>query len=181
MEKKILLFSVLAFSLVFFSSHVLASPTGFVVLTQGKSQIESFFEGGKLKQQTVDEINVQLESAPEQLVSLFGNNRVNLYVALDDGSVMDYYIRTEGEKVVEVLQDSKGDADLEVRLGENTIDRIIESSDPLDVFLKAMNSGEKKYTGLTPEGETKGALVRVISMLADFFKGIIEFISKFLK
>ena len=169
--------SVLALGIVLLLGGFAASePAGFVVFTQNKAAIDGLFEGGKLSQKYIDQMNEQAGQVPRPLVSLFGNNKINLHITADDGSVSSYYMSTESGKIVEVLKGTKGDADLEVRATEAALDKIANAKDPADAFLKAMGpSGGIKYTGLTPEGETKGLIVNVVTTVAGFFKGILDF------
>ncbi len=157
------------------------AQTGFLIFTQGQQAIDGYFEGGKLKQEHLDKMNAQLKEVPKELVSLFGNNRINIYVTLDDGSTTSYYTATTGGRVAEVLKGTKDDADLEVRLPESTIDRIALSKDPVGEFLGAMGDGEIKYRGLTPEGEAKGIIVNITTMVAGFFNGLFDFIAGLFK
>ncbi len=159
------------------SSFAFAGPTGFMVLTQSKQALEGYFEGGALKQIYIDQMNAQAGQVPGQIASLFGNNKINIHITLDDGSVMGYYAETRDAKVSQVLEGTKAGADLEIRLSEGTIDRIALSKAPVDEFLKAMGSGEIKYRGLTPEGEAKGLIVNVTTAVVGFFKGLFDFIS----
>lgn len=176
--KKMLVKNTLVlFTLFALAAIVAAEPTGLAVLTQNKALADSFFENGKLKQVYVDQINEQLKAAPPELLNLFGNNKINAYITLDDGSVLSYYVKTENGKISEVLQGTKDDADLEIRVSEGTIEKIAQSKDPIDSSLKALTSGEIKYRGLTPEGETKGMVVNVVTTVAGIFKGIVEFFS----
>ncbi|GEM_PF-5424456 len=159
----------------------LSEDTGFMILSKNKQLADSYFEGGRLKAQYIEQMNAQIGKAPPQLTSLFGNNKINIYLTLDDGADSIYYVNTQGGKVIKVLQGAKSDADLEIKAAEKTIDRIALSKDPVGEFLKAMGSGEIKYTGLTPEGETKGLIVNVMTGVASFFKGILDFLSSLFK
>lgn len=181
MERKICAILSLGIIIMALCPFALSEPTGFMVLTQNRQAMDSFFEGGALKAQYLEQMNAQMGRAPAQITSLFGNNKINLRITLDDGSGADYYFSTHGGKAAEVLQGAKADADLEIRLSEATIDRIALSKDPIDEFLKAMGSGEIKYTGLTPEGETKGLIVNVTTSVARFFKGILDFFASLFK
>ncbi|VVB99150.1 Uncharacterised protein [uncultured archaeon] len=174
-------FLILSVFSVLLSGFASAAPTGFFVLTQSKDAINAYFDNGKLKQGVVDQINEQLNAAPKELLSVFGNNKINFAITLDDNSQMDYYAHTVNGKVAEIFQGKKNEADLEVRLNEATIDRIVLSKEPLNEFLNAVSSGEIKYIGLTPEGEAKGAVMNIATAIMNFLKGIVDFFSRFIK
>ena len=109
------------------TSFAFAEPYGFMVLSQNKDKADLYFENGKLKQQVLGQINAQAAKAPKELTALFGNNKINVKITLDNGSTASYFVRTNGGKVAEVLQGTRNDADLEVKVKESTIDRVSKS------------------------------------------------------
>jgi len=153
------------------------NSTGLVLLMQNKETIDSYFTDGKLNQNILDEINKNAENVPEQLFSLFGNNKINMYVEFEDGSVNEYWAQTEKNKVTEVRQGARSLADIEIKIKETTINKLALSEEPFDEFLDAMNSGEIEYKGLTFEGTIKSATVSVTTTLVGIAKGIADFFS----
>lgn len=154
---------------------------GFVLLAQDKESVDNYFENGKLKPAIVSQINSNIENVPEQLFDLFGGNKINIFVEYEDGSVRDYYAKTEKNRLKELSQGANSLADVEIKIKEKTINKLVESEKPFDSFLNAMNSGEIKYKGLNAEGTVKSATVGITTAVLGFVNGALNFFGNLLR
>jgi len=168
---------VVALGLVLVLPSGEANSSGLVLLTQNKEKIDSYFLNGQLDAQILKEINDNTDNVPEQLFELFGNNKINIYVEFDDGTIHDYWALTNKSKVADFRQGARSIAGIEIIIKESTIDNLLTDDEPFDYFLEAMNSGEIEYNGLTFEGNIKSATVRVTTRLIGTAKGIVNFFS----
>lgn len=161
--------------------HAFSLGTGMVILSLAKDNIDGFFENGSLKAEVLAQANANADNVPEQVFTLFGNKKINLYIQLDDGSIREYYVKTGAKTLEQLSIGTKPDADLEVRIKEPTVDRIVLSQDPVKELTGAINSGEIVYKGLTTGGQVNSIIVNFGSAVFGFFDGIFTWVSGFLK
>ena len=183
MEKNIalLILSIVAIAvLLAFLPERQANTQGLILLTHKSEALEAMFNNGKLKQEIVDSINQDIQDVPEQIFELFGNDRINLYLTLENGAVRDYYSETRKNRLVGLWQGVRDEATIEVRLNEQTLDQIIEAGDPAKEFLEKLDSGEIKHNGLTLEGHVKSGAVGVSTKIISIITGTINFFFGFL-
>ena len=81
-------------------------------------------------------------------------------------------------KLKELYTGINTSANVEIKLRELTVDRIVNSKNPLQRFLSAMNSGEIEYNGLDNEGKLKELTVSVTTGVMGFFTGAIGFVAE---
>jgi len=159
------------------SIAVADESTGFVALTDSREQIRSSFEGGELKSDVVAHINAQVGSVPGEIMQVFGNDKFNIYVRLDDGTVESYWARTEKNLLKEIFIGAREDADAEIKVREDTVDRIVLSKNPAEEFVGAVNSGEIEYNGISNEGKIESIFVKTASAFAGVLGAIWNFIA----
>lgn len=170
------------FTIILLSSLVSAAVSPLVVLSKNKWAADLYFtEGGELKQEVLSKMNAQADKVPAELLAIFANKKLNIYVILDDGSVMEFYARTGAKSVDAVAKGVRQGADIEIRLSEPTVDRIYNSKDPVPEIVKAISSGEINYKGLTTEGQISSTAVNAGAGLFSFIDGVINFIKSFFK
>ena len=169
---KVLLVAIISMVLL---PMVQANISWLIFLTQNKDQIDSYFESGRIKEETRELINSNSENLPPEVLSIFVDNKLNIHIEFDDGSIQEYYAVTQEGKILQLLQGSSEEADNEIIVKESTVDRIVESGDPITELINAMNAGEIKYNGLTLGGMVKSSVVGFGSFIAGiigFFVGL---------
>jgi len=170
---------VMALAIVLFVPNGKANTNGFFLLTQNKELIDSYFVNDKLNEEVIHEINENLDNVPEQLFGLFGDNKMNIYVEFDDGSIQDYWAHTEKNKLVQLFKGERNNADIEVKLKESTVNKIVTAEDPFEEFINAKNSGEIETNGLTIGGHLKNVAVGVTTTIVGVANGIVGFFGGF--
>jgi hypothetical protein len=122
----------------------------------------------------VGEYNKISEDVPYLIKSLFGNEVGQVTVEMNDGSLLYLKIVTEDAKIVEFEEigaDDEIDATLLVTIDENTLENLLKSTSPMNIFLDAYDSGKItiKATGITNQiSLTWGNLVIQLSQLVGF-------------
>ncbi|WP_440952550.1 hypothetical protein [Methanococcoides sp. FTZ1] len=98
----------------------------------------------------VDDFNMNADSVPGPINSLLGNENILAVIDMDDGSTLALKIVTEDMFITEFsITDSEGSdftPSLMVYTDEGVVSQLLDSEDPLSVFLDAYDSG-----GLTIE------------------------------
>ncbi|MCR4369253.1 MAG: hypothetical protein NUV67_05095 [archaeon] len=173
------LIAVLAIAAILFVPSGGASESGLIVLMQDRQTLDSYFVGGKLRQETVDEINSNIDNVPDQLFELFGNNKINIQMEFNDKEKREYYAQTGKNRLESLYLGNRNTADIEVRIKESTLDKIVLSNEPFAEFLNAMNSGEIEYRGLNFEGNVKGATVGITTQILGVAKSVLGFFGSF--
>ena len=164
-------------AILFLAGTAFSASSGLVVLSQHKEEANSIFENGEIKGELLSKINSNMDRVPEPVFMLFGNKRINAYIELDDGSIVEYFVKV-GEKTVETIaQGARTQADLEVRVKESTIERIASSQDPVSELTAAISSGEITYKGLTIGGSINSFLVNLAASLFGVLEGLLKFFS----
>jgi len=171
----IILIIVISIGLVLVLPTGQANTNGLVLLLSNKDTIDSYFIEDRLKEEIIQEINYNISNVPEQLFELFGNNKINIFVTYDDESVGDFWVHTEGNRVVDFRKGARTQADIELRINENTIFRILESDDPFNEFLEAMNSGEIEHKGLTLGGTITSVTVGITTTVLGVVNAVVNF------
>jgi len=159
-----------------------ASPTGFASILTAKDFEDSgnFDSEGSLKQEYVNQINENIGGVPEYIFKLFGSDKINIYVELNDGSTSIYNVTTEANKVVQLSKGENKNATINVEISEKVIEDIMGSETPLNEFLGAFNSGKIKYSGSGVEGKVKETGVGITVGIMGAINGIISFFGSFL-
>ena len=170
---------IVSVAIVLFMPTSNANSNGFVLLIKNSDLIDSYFENGKLNQEVIDAINSQIDNVPEQLFELFGDNKINFYVKFDDGSTNGFFAITKKNKLEELFSGTNNLADIEIKLKESTIDRIILSKNPFEEFINAKNSREIEINGLTIGGHIKTAVVGVTTTILGVVNGVAGFFGGF--
>ncbi|MEL4305151.1 hypothetical protein [Methanococcoides sp. LMO-2] len=93
----------------------------------------------------VDEYNMNADSAPAQLNTLLGNENILAVIDMEDGSTLALKIVTEDMFVTEFSVTDQDGSDftpsLMIYTDEGTIGQLLDSEDPLSVFLDAYDTG----------------------------------------
>ncbi|AKB84619.1 hypothetical protein [Methanococcoides methylutens] len=93
----------------------------------------------------VDEYNMNADSAPAPLKTLFGNENILAAIDMGDGSTLALKIVTEDMFVTEFsVADPDGsdfNPSLMIYTDEGTVSQLLDSEDPLSVFLDAYDTG----------------------------------------
>jgi len=93
----------------------------------------------------VDEYNTNADSAPAPLKTLFGNENILAAIDMGDGSTLALKIVTEDMFVTEFsvtdLDGSDFNHSLMIYTDEGTVSQLLDSEDPLSVFLDAYDTG----------------------------------------
>lgn len=154
---------------------------GLLFLTQNKQAVDSLFVNGELKQEILDSLNASTKKVPPELLGIFGDKKMNVYVQLDDGTVQSYWISTEKGAIKQVLKGARDDASAEIKANEATVERIALSNNPMDEFIKAFNAGDIQYNGLDNSGKVESIVLKALSFVAGLLSGIVQFLSGLFK
>ncbi|MFH1255992.1 MAG: hypothetical protein V1494_01735 [Candidatus Diapherotrites archaeon] len=165
---------VVAFALLVSMYRSSAVPMSGLITMQDEQILNNAFSGTKLKADYVKTINDSLSTVPGFVISIFGNERINLMVKMDDGSGRKFGIISSNGKVAEAYSAYLTKPTMEATAKESTIQRIRKSNAPVSEFTKALNSGEIQYKGIGLGNQVKEAGVKAGSSIygiADSFLG----------
>ncbi|MBW2992801.1 thrombospondin type 3 repeat-containing protein [Candidatus Woesearchaeota archaeon] len=98
-------------------------------------------------QQHIDTYNANLDNLPESLKGLIGNERVNIYIAVNGDEIV-YGAVTKDAKITEYKEGGIEKPTIKVYTTDKTIRKIINSSNPVSAVTKAIKSKEIKYKGV---------------------------------
>ena len=98
---------------------------------------------------------------PEIIRWVFGNERVNIYITLDNGSVLNFNSNIRGD-MAELKTGKNPDPTINVYTSEHTLQSIVNSPDSFDAFWTALRAGDIKYEGVGIVNEGKLLLTKFI-------------------
>lgn len=92
----------------------------------------------------VNEYNHRFERIPNFAKTLLGNERINLIINMNDGSMKEYSLVTQEGKIIEYDNKLLNDYSIAVRTSERVIDSIASSKEPGNDFGNAVENGDIK-------------------------------------
>jgi hypothetical protein len=144
--------------------------------------LDNYFDNNNhLKKEILSTINEQTSKVPNELILIFANKKINVYITSDEGLVKEFYAKTNNKTFDEISKGARMDADLEVRLNEATLLKIYNSKEPISELVKSISSGEIKYNGITNEGKINSTTINIVAGLLSFIDEIKNFIFGFFK
>ena len=90
-------------------------------------------------------VNSNTEKFPNFVKTVFGNERINIILKMNDGSIVNLWMETENAKIINLAYGELDNPTLVVETSEDTLNRIGKSEKPIDEFLFAINNGEIRY------------------------------------
>lgn len=116
-----------------------------------------------------DVYNENVDKVPGVLKSLFGNERMNVYIEYQEGDDLILGVVTKNGKVVELKKGEISEPTMKVTLKASLIKSVFASQDPAKEFLDAFNRGEIAYEAYSTTKKIKLFFVKIIAKLLGFF------------
>ena len=155
-----------------------SAPLGFITIANvDPADIDTYFENGVLKEEFKDEINENIDQVPDFVLDMFAEGKTNVTLITTDGEELEFNVLVKGKELVGAQKGHANDADAVIKVNEDTLKKIINSDEPIEVIAGALNSGEIKYEALTPQAKLKEFIIGIIS----FFLGLIMALFSFFK
>lgn len=108
---------------------------------------------------------VEGQSLPGPLATLFGNQRINNYITMLDGNELIVSVITENGIVTKVATQEDPNPTLKVTTTEATIQKVITSDNPLPLLQNALLEGEIQYTAIGFFNKIKFGFTSVVAKL----------------
>ena len=124
-------------------------------------------------QHAVEIYNMGVESAPEVVKTLLGDERVQIEVSGEEGPSLLAGLETRRAVVVNITEGEIPDPTILVEATEDAIQRVFLSPDPAGAFQEARDQGDIKITGTTWSAKAKVAAALASSSALQFFAGLI--------
>lgn len=106
----------------------------------------ALFESPSLDQY-ITRYNSNVDKAPAILKTLFGSERVELNIALNNGGLFKVGVETNNGLVVRTVKGGIEDPTIQIQTKEDVIQTISHSSDPIKAFQQAKEAGDISITG----------------------------------
>ena len=171
MKKSLALIGILLIAAQAFATET----SGLAVLSQSGG-LDVYFENGGLKPEVRERINAEAGNAPDVVLGLVDDRKLNIYITLDDTTVKSYWVNVQGKQISEAGEGARSDAAFEIRMHEGTLDAIVSSGEPFGVALESYNSGEIKYTALTDAGKGEEFVVGIGAKIAGAVHWVVNFL-----
>ena len=110
-------------------------------------------------QDSVDRYNNNIENAPAVLKAFMGNERINMTILMNNGSVVVWGIETENAKIISYTLGGLKNPTIYEYAYEDAINEVLSAKDSLAVFHESEKSGRIKIEGRTPEAKIKVAVM----------------------
>jgi flagellin-like hook-associated protein FlgL len=112
-------------------------------------------------QNYVDTYNQRVDGAPDLLKSLIGNERIDLNITSNDGSIFSVGFETQNARISRTVTGGIQNPTIIVSATEDAIERIKASADPVAAF-----QAEKGYGQVNIEGTTLVTKLKLSAVLS---------------
>ncbi len=119
-------------------------------------------------QENVNSYNGKIEKAPDILKRLVGNEKINVEVIRNDGSVFRVGFVMENARINQTVEGGLSDASIVLTTTENAINTIRCSDNPIDAFQKQEDLGQVRIEGSNLLSKAKLSVVFSSSVLKFF-------------
>ena len=106
----------------------------------------ALFESTSLDQY-ITRYNSNVDKAPTVLKSLIGSEKVELDIAMNNGSQFKVGVETNNALVVRTVKGGIEDPTIQIRTREDVMQTISSASDPITAFQQAKEAGNISITG----------------------------------
>jgi len=106
-------------------------------------------------QNYVDFYNNKIETAPEVLKSMIGDEDVDLTILLNNGSTLRWRMELENAKIIQSGYGDLGRTTIEVDTTEDALNKVLHAEDPMTAYQEAEESGQMKIDGKTFKADAK--------------------------
>jgi hypothetical protein len=108
--------------------------------------------------------NQQVDSVPRIIITLFGNERINVYLT-GCSSDCEIGLVTSDGRAVELRKGEISDPTMRVWMEESLLERILDSHDARGDFITALNNGDIKVEGVGILKKIKLTLVKLVARI----------------
>ncbi len=117
---------------------------------------------------------VEGEELPKPLGTLFGNEQINFYLALNNGEEIVISLVTEDKVIKSVSTEEVTEPSLNVYSDEDTVRKLLASNNPVPLLKKALDEKKITYKAVGLLNKVKFAFLSVFSNVATLFQETVE-------
>ena len=122
----------------------------------------------ELIQHGVEFYNASMENAPDMVKSLLGDEKIEINIIRENGTILAAGLYMENALVVKTVEGEMDSPTVVIEGTEDAITRILDAEDPVEVFQQAWNDGEIRITGKTFKAKFKIAAAHSSTSLLEF-------------
>ena len=122
-------------------------------------------------QENINSYNSKIDNAPDILKRLVGNEKINIDVIRNDGSVFRVGFVMENARINQAVEGGFSDASIILTTTENAVNTIRSSDNPIDTFQKQEDLGQVRIEGDNLRTKAKLSVVFSSSVL-QFFSNV---------
>ena len=125
-------------------------------------------------QENINSYNSKIDNAPDILKRLVGNEKINIDVIRNDGSVFRVGFVMENARINQTVEGGLSDPSIVLTTTENAVNTIRSSDNPIDTFQKQEDLGQVRIEGDNLLTKAKLSVVfssRVLQFFSNVFYG----------
>ena len=122
-------------------------------------------------QENINSYNSKIDNAPDILKRLAGNEKINIDVIRNDGSVFRVGFVMENARINQTVEGGFSDPSIILTTTENAVNTIRSSDNPIDTFQKQEDLGQVRIEGDNLHTKAKLSVVFSSSVL-QFFSNV---------
>jgi len=125
-------------------------------------------------QENINSYNSKIDNAPDILKRLVGNEKINIDVIRNDGSVFRVGFVMENARINQTVEGGFSDPSIILTTTENAVNTIRSSDNPIDTFQKQEDLGQVRIEGDNLRTKAKLSVVfssRVLQFFSNVFYG----------
>lgn len=127
----------------------------------------------ELIQRGVEVYNASMENAPDMVKSLLGDEKIEINIIRENGTILAAGLYMENALVVKTVEEEMDSPTVVIEGTEDAITRILDAEDPVEVFQQAWDDGEISITGKTFKAKFKIAAALSSTTLLEFLADIV--------
>ena len=116
----------------------------------------------------VELYNGNIDRAPGFVKSLFGDQELNVHIAMDDGSQLFFGLQTE-DAVIVSSNEGFEEPTMKVYTSESAINSIANAESPADELQAALDDGRIEFEGVTFGSKVKLFIMNIIMTIKGWF------------
>ena len=128
-----------------------------------------------ISEEDIKEVNTKLQNQalPELMASLFGNERINLHVKVNEKEELVFGILFKDGTFQYIQIGELENPTMRAYTDEKTAITIINAEDPLTIFFSAIQDGKITYSGVGILNKIKHGFLSVAVKMASFFRSFV--------
>lgn len=120
----------------------------------------------------VEYVNDNIDQVPGFIRTVFGDERINAAVELKNETNMSVSVITDDARITSFEKGKLDDATMDLWVSETTIEEVLDSSDPAEHVMDAIDDGSIRYETHNIASSVKMGLAKGLMSMYSWLRGL---------